>query len=434
MSNKHGIWLLILALLLSDVAISQSKDTVRAMTYNLMYYRENTSFCTNSNNSANAKDGYMQTIIDYTLPDILVVNELGGSNAAINSFRLLLNAMNTNGRNNYDLAAATTNSNLANMLYFNSNKLELKSQATITQNLSGGTLIRLIDVYTLYHLDQNLSQHLDTTFIHVFAAHLKAGSSTNDQLERAEATEAIMDYIDVHNLNGNVLFMGDLNLYRSSEAAYQDLINYSNSTYRFNDPVNISGNWGNSVYAFLHTQSTHTSGSCFSTGGMDDRFDFILASNSIMNNTARVKYIPNSYETLGQDGNRYNGSLLSPINNSAPTAVINALYNMSDHLPVMLGLEISSPNSTFVNSYLKNIENIKFANPTTNELKIEFENPVNPIQKIELVNISGRVIEVWKHTGGKTFERNLDGLLPGIYFLRFFQPSGIQQVEKLIKI
>ncbi|MEQ8908519.1 MAG: T9SS type A sorting domain-containing protein [Vicingaceae bacterium] len=433
MQVKKRSTLVLFFLILVELAHSQSKDTLRVMTYNLMYYREFTSFCTSSNNNPNSKDANMQTIIDYALPDILVVNELGGSNATLNSFRLFTNAMNASGRTNYDLASANSNSNLANMLYFNSNKLDIKNQTTITQDLSGGSLIRLIDVYTLYHLEPNLAQHNDTTFLHVFAAHLKAGSSSSDQAERADATEAIMDYVDVNNLDGNVLIMGDFNLYRSNEAAYQDLVNYTNPTYRFNDPVGISGNWGNSVYAFLHTQSTHTSGGCFASGGMDDRFDFILASNKVMNNTDRIGYINNSYETLGQDGNRYNGSLISPANNSAPTAVINALYNMSDHLPVMMDLEVTGPASTALINNEQSLE-VSFQNPNPGRLVMRFGDKGQALSSIQLLNLSGSVLRDWQLNRENLFERNITNLPKGIYFLRFELENNQQFVKKLIKI
>ena len=42
---------------------------------------------------------------------------------------------------------------------------------------------------------------------------------------------------------------------------------------------------------------------------MDDRFDFILASNEIMKNVDKIEYISGTYKALGQDGNRFNGSI-----------------------------------------------------------------------------------------------------------------------------
>ena len=84
-------------------SIGQGLDTLKVMTYNLMYYREVTSFCTSTNNNSTTKDNAMEDIIDHVLPDILVVNEMGGSNS-VKVFRLLSNALNQKGRSYYSLA------------------------------------------------------------------------------------------------------------------------------------------------------------------------------------------------------------------------------------------------------------------------------------------------------------------------------------------
>ena len=49
-----------------------------------------------------------------------------------------------------------------------------------------------------------------------------------------------------------------------------------------------------------------------------------------------IEYINNSYKAIGQDGNRFNESIISPKNYSVPAGIDTALYNLSDHLPVKL--------------------------------------------------------------------------------------------------
>jgi len=375
----------------------------------------------------------MSTIIGHALPDILVVNELGGGNAALNSFRLLSNALNQNGRTFYNFANAASSGNLANMIYFNNNKLGLHSQSTITNGANGLPLVRLIDHYILYHKEPSLAQHQDTTYLHILAAHLKAGSSNADERERAQATSAVMTYLDNNNIDSNVFFMGDLNLYNSSEPAYQDLINYTNANYRFRDPVNAPGNWGSTAYASLHTQSTRTSGGCFAGGGMDDRFDFILASDGVINQQNRVGYLSNTYRTLGQDGRRYNNSLIFPTNNSAPTAVINALYNMSDHLPVLLDVEVLGPQTT--NLYSEELANeIKFVNPNSGDLNIQLGSANNLVEEVQIQNMSGQTVGLVQHRGEAKFKMDIHDLPNGVYFVNFLFNNGNQIVKKLIKI
>lgn len=74
---------------------------------------------------------------------------------------------------------------------------------------------------------------------------------------------------------------------------------------------------------------------------MDDRFDFILLSGSIMDGSKGINYIPDSYETIGQDGEGFNSSLGISDNESVPEEIAGALYEFSDHLPVALKLQIN---------------------------------------------------------------------------------------------
>jgi len=123
------------------------------------------------------------------------------------------------------------------------------------------------------------------------ALHLKAGSYSSDAQTRADMTAALMNYLNVENVTGNNLAMGDFNVYSSSEEAFQNLVNYSNAALRFYDPVNQLGAWNNNgSFADYHTQSTHTNDDgCHASGGLDDRFDFNLISNEVKNDLFKVK-------------------------------------------------------------------------------------------------------------------------------------------------
>lgn len=434
MNTFKKLIILLVIVFAGEFLVAQTIDTVRVMTYNLMFYRETTSFCNSTNNNTTTKDNAMKDIIDYALPDILVVNEMGGS-SPINSFRLLTNALNQNGRTNYTLANNSgSGSNLVNMLFYDMNKFVLESQVTIDKDLSNNNLVRAIDVYNLRYNDPNLAMHLDTTKIHVIAAHLKAGSTSANENERADATEAVMAYLDTINATGNYIMAGDFNLYSSTEQAYQNMINYVDPTLRFFDPINVSGNWSNrAIYSFLHTQSTRTSGGCFAGGGMDDRFDFILASDEIMNETDKIKYVPNSYEALGQDGNRFNNTIISPTNNSVPTVVSQALYDMSDHLPVTLDLKITLPISTAVEE-VNTINPLKFQNPTNGNLILDLRNQKEKLQSIEIYNLSGQLL-FKKELGSESYLAvDVSFLTKGTYFIKAISKSYQQRVEKLIKI
>ena len=93
------ITLIISGLLLISLGFAQT-ETIRMMHYNLLYYTEQgASGCNSSTNNLNNKDAALRTIIDYVMPDVLVVNEIG-SNVSY-ADRIVNNVLNANGRQGY---------------------------------------------------------------------------------------------------------------------------------------------------------------------------------------------------------------------------------------------------------------------------------------------------------------------------------------------
>ncbi len=431
-------WLaLFLVLSFSYSLKSQQSDTLRLMVYNLLNYRNTTNQCTNSNNSPTVKENALEIIIDHVLPDVLVCNELGASPNGFNAFTLMNSSLNKNGRTYYQMANYTSGfQSITNMLYYNSNKLVLKEQSTITRDISNINLVRLIDIYTLYYNDPNLGQHQDTTFLHFIAAHLKAGNTAADRNERALATEAVMAHLDTINAKGNYFFMGDLNVYRATEPCFLDLVAYTpDPSLNFYDPVNRIGNWSNtSSFADVHTQSTRSSGNgCASGGGMDDRFDFILASDEVINDSDKVEYIPNTYTAVGQDGNRFNGSIDSPTNTTAPFFVINALRDLSDHLPVTMDLKVTLPLSTSIESM--SIENaLSYNSIMTDVLRFSVADSKVEIERVELYSSTAQKVKEFIPQPSLMNEWNVSDLKRGAYFMKLRLKNGGERVQKLIKI
>ena len=334
---KTTLNILIFILLIGMNLQAQDYQTGTLMTYNLTFYRETSNFCNGSNNDANVKDAALKKIIQYAQPNLLVCNEIGSNFA--NPNKIIENALNVDGETSWKQCGYSNNSsNLVNMLFYDSDVFELKKQDYLTQSSNGTYLVRVIDFYTLYYKDPKLSPGSDTTFITVVSAHLKAGSTTADETQRDLATKAVMEYIENNDIKGNLYMCGDFNVYDAAEQGFQNLINWTSSDYNFEDPIDEIGSWHNNAsYKYYHTQSTRvTSNGCLSGGGMDDRFDFILGSGATMNGAKNIEYINNSYKAIGQDGNRFNESIISPKNYSVPAGIDTALYNLSDHLPVKL--------------------------------------------------------------------------------------------------
>ena len=298
------------------------------------------------------------------------------------------------------------------MLYYNSEKVALKSQSYVL------TSPRITDVYNLYLKTENLVNG-DTIFITCFVSHLKAGNTDDDASERATAAQQIMTYIKNREIKGNVLIMGDFNLYTSSEGAFQKLTTPTSTGFRFFDPVNAIGDWNNnSTFSMYHTQSTHKYGDCFSTGGMDDRFDFILTSLDILQ-SGNLQYVENSYWAYGQDGQRFNESLTSSsnLNSSLPANIISALYNMSDHLPVTLQLAYNLQTST--NELINTVNNIKVNGLATDYIDIFFRSNSYTKVSVSVISIIGTKVlqeEITINPGGKT-QIPVKNLRPGIYLV-----------------
>ena len=134
---------------------------------------------------------------------------------------------------------------------------------------------------------------------------------------------------------------GDFNIYASTEPAYSALVDQSTPGY-FVDIFDLPGVWNDAAYAPYHTQSTRTrqfGGGA--NGGLDDRFDMILMSQSIID-TGGVHYVNNSYLPYGNDGLHYNDSINKPPNLAVGQVIADALHYSSDHLPVIAGFTFQS--------------------------------------------------------------------------------------------
>lgn len=407
---------------------SLAQDTITVMQYNLLNYNNYTSYCTTVNNNVVNKDAYLQAIIGYVLPDIFTVVEMNESTTSID--RLLNNVMNADSRTNYARASRTnySSSDIVNMLYYNTDKLTLYSQNTLP------TSIRDINFYRLFYKDPDLAITHDTSWITCIVMHLKAGGYPEDITERAAEVSTLMNYLNSLNTPDNYLVMGDFNVYTSSEACFQNLINHSNANIRFYDPVNRVGNWNNNgSFADVHTQSTHTADNgCMATGGMDDRFDFVLSSMSILSGTKNVKYISGSYHALAQDGDHYNSSLLdSPTIPGVPTEVVNALYNNSDHLPVIMQLLIGQELGVFEYGIPGfNVDKLYFIDGM---MKCECIASAQGSLNLDVLNVTGQLVfnaTVNVNSGWNNISLSIPDLDCGVYLLRMSDISGNSYVQR----
>ena len=423
--------LLFILFLIGFNGLSKAQDAIQIMQYNTLYYGNTTSFCTSTNNAVDMKNEQFKIIFGHVQPDILTVNEMSGNPIMQDS--LLNNALNVDGETKYKrgILTNTATNDLVNILYYNSEKLSLLKQDVIP------TTIRPTDVFTLFYNAADLAWTKDTLFLTCIVTHLKAGSSSADASTRSSQTASIMSYIQSHDLHNNYLFMGDLNMYTSTETAYQNLTKEYNGIYYLNDPINAPGDWNNNdAYKAIHTQSSHsTSNGCASTGGLDDRFDFVLASDAIMNGTDGFTVDVDSYSVLGNDALHFNTSIIgSPENSSAPAEVITALYNASDHLPVLVQLKTEQDYLGLEKT--DSFAQVKFQNPVNQQMNLRIAFKEATSFEVRIYDLMGRVL-IQASENRKSIQHQLslevNNLKSGIYFLHLKTDNGQESVHKFFK-
>ena len=342
---KYIIPFLALILLNAERLAAQQNftDTVSVLAYNINNYGFASSKSCPLEGSP-LKKAYMRTILQYeNAPDIVSFEKYAATPKNLASDTMQKQIMDSVCAGCYANVAYTNVSGYSkvNTLFYNKNKFGYLGTTTI---YGADNSISDIDMHKLYYLKFPLKG--DTIFLNVIVVHDASGSSGASQ--RATEIGGAMSWLSANvKTPGNYIFMGDFNVQTSSEACFQAMINPTDTTIQFNEPTNQLGNWNNNpqTYANYLTQSTRSTdpGDCASTNSMAEWFDHILCTNPIMRGTKNVRYIPNSFVVVGQDGLHTNEGLTdAPTNKSVPANVLNALYMNSEHLPVQLKLKISS--------------------------------------------------------------------------------------------
>ncbi len=185
----------------------------------------------------------------------------------------------------------------------------------------------------------------------LYSVHLKAGgpATADSTTRRVECTD-IRNQLNLAPAGTNLLLGGDTNIYGAYEGGYIRLTESQlDNDGRLKDPLILPGTWNNnSGYALYHTQSPCNTAPCpGATGGMDDRFDLWLTSYSMQDGEG-LDYIPDltlangAYPyTYGNDGTKFNNDINSGgTNGMVPIAVANALHDASDHLPVVITIQV----------------------------------------------------------------------------------------------
>ncbi|MBE0571149.1 MAG: hypothetical protein IH618_06355 [Ignavibacteriaceae bacterium] len=351
---------LITLFIFTSVVFSQNQHTI--MSYNVLNLVLTDTL---------ERNPYYRTIFSNIQPDILVCQEMT-SQTGVNGFLIrVLNRVSSG----YAAGTFINGTDTDNAIYYKT------SLFTFLNNTPISTALRDINEFRLLHNATG-----DTIII--YSVHLKAGDSSSDSLQRAAEIDSLRKRTNSLPSNSNYLVVGDFNIYSSNELAFQKLLNQSQSGY-FKDPLNLIGNWSNNgTFDAFHTQSTRVRnlGDGGATGGLDDRFDMILMSQSIMN-AGGITYYPGSFVTYGNDGNHFNDSINQPPNAVVSQQVADALHYASDHLPVYATFGFDNPylEITSFTALIEGFYNGSTMRPDT--VTVELRNTNSPFALVDQAKI-----------------------------------------------
>ena len=328
---------LIFIVLLSGISlVFCQSEQIRILAYNLLEYPN-----TKAGGDTTARNPDFRTIFASInpSPDIIAACEFNDNTSAapIGFLDRVLNSSNPSLYNMGTFVPDGSHSD-ANVVYYKPAKFTfISSQLVIPETSSTN--------HPSY--EYQLYNNLTGNKIVLFGVHFTS-NGTSGSTERDNNAITIRSISDALPSGSYFISAGDYNFYLGgNEPAFSTLLEQTNSGY-FLDPLNLpSGNsWSTSPYYPYYTISTRTTsfGGSSENYGLKYRIDLILNSKSIMNGGA-VSFVPNSYTTYGNDGNHYQEDINKPKNTSVSSAVADALYYASDHIPVYADYTFSSPTN-----------------------------------------------------------------------------------------
>lgn len=248
---------------------------------------------------------------------------------------------------------------------YRTDSVELISETSFG-DLSGGLISQPRE--TLLHQFRPIGYGADADLF-IFNSHFEAGDADEDLAGQETEANQIRQFIDSNGLgNRNVIVAGDLNVgtnFQTSgttafggQSALQILA--ADGSGRVLDPLFPNGEQVNfSIFdpgvpnspfgvdlAPQLTQSPSGQGGVLVGGGIDDRFDFILQSDELLDGEG-VASIGGSLRVFGNNGSTGNDQIndgntiqISGLESFTTSQVLNALEAASDHLPVITDFQL----------------------------------------------------------------------------------------------
>ena len=419
-------------------------DTVRIMAYNVLYCGDRPA-CQGPHSTYH---DHLKAIVSYCDPDILGLEKVAafpmytGDNSgsapvgfADSILRFALNAAFT-GRYAYCDYTNTSGADNMSLLYYDKNKFGFAGIVSSYVNVTD------FNTYKLYYKTTRLALG-DPIFLYVILKHTQSGKSATTRNAQIAGTMAQLS--GVFTTLPNVINMGDFNFHNSSETGYQALVAPLNAGFAFKDPpFSVDGtytypaDWDNhpDSYAACLTTSTRLSSSvpnnCGTSGGGKSWYDHMLFSTALVNGSLRMLYVPHTYRTIGNDGNRVSISINdAPSNSSAPASVIEALFQMSNKYPVMASISVDTSAAASVVDHAR-IPSFSLSLPVSDQLNIRLTNP-GGTSHLVCIDMLGKICTQYILAPGQDQATIPFNLPAGIYYLALYDDRGILGKTLFIK-
>ena len=301
----------------------------RIMTYNLLNFSDDDN-----------REMHYISILESVSPDLIVVQEVVGQTGFTHFQSDVLDVFQNGQWSSAPFINQSAQQDIA--LFFKHDIFSFVSTGVVSTAQSSGT--RDVIEWSMVHNTSEIE-------FNIYGVHFKASSGSSNAQQRL--TEATILRQHLNSVSGSYFIVaGDFNIYSNSastEPAFNMLTGESdNNGGRLFDPIDRIGNWhNNSSFSDVHTQSPRTTSfGGGANGGMDDRFDWLFVSESILDNQSRMVYIDDSYTAFGNDGNHFNDAINSGNNFSVSEQIADALHDASDHLPVYM--DVSFDDLVFI--------------------------------------------------------------------------------------
>ena len=326
------VWRVFTPVVLLALLLAAPAHALRVVSYNLLNY---------PGSSGPARAPYYRTILAPLSADVIVTGEMASTSGGETEF--LNEVLNVMEPGQWAAVPFVNGNDSDAACFYRISAVQFLGQWSFYPNLANP--LRLVHVYRIKPAGYTAA----AAELRLYAAHLKASDTSADAARRLAEVTDIRDSMNAMPVGTHALALGDFNFYRSSEAGYQKFLeSQANNLGRVYDLL-PAGSWHDGAsYAAFHTQSPCKDGTCASgaaTGGMDDRFDFILPTYNLGTGQG-LGVLTGTCIPVGNDGLHLNLNITDAPVIPEGADYASALKLASDHLPVRIDLQAPSKIST----------------------------------------------------------------------------------------